>query len=208
MTGTSENQEYSCKGGHRAARTCLGCRGVFPQDQLVRFVLSPQGELLVDYRGKLPGRGAYTCIRQECIQQAATRKQFQRSFRAASGEIDVKHLLVSLKDQIFKRILGLLGMARKSSQMVVGTQSVISGMESGKIFRLLFLATDMSEEIAAKTRYKAGLAGIPCHSFFDKGTMGQISGKGECSVIAVRTSPLAEAVGVELARLKQISGES
>ncbi|MBN1142429.1 MAG: DUF448 domain-containing protein [Deltaproteobacteria bacterium] len=189
-------------------RTCLGCRKGFPQGQLVRFVLAPDGELLVDYRKKLPGRGAYTCPSQECIREAVARKQFQRSFRVAPREIDLDRLLADLKDQILKRVLSLLGMARKSSQVVLGSNLVVAGLTGGERFQRLFLATDMSLDIAAKVRYKAEGCGIPWHSFFDKETMGRISGKSECSVIAVTNRPLADAMGLEISRLQHISGES
>ncbi|NLC70499.1 MAG: DUF448 domain-containing protein [Desulfuromonadaceae bacterium] len=196
------------RSGSRVMRTCLGCRGTFSQDQLVRYVLSPDGDLLVDYRGKLPGRGAYTCIHRDCIRQAVQRRQFQRSFRTPPREVDGNHLIASLEEQILKRILALLGMARKSSCAVSGTQAVVCGFEGGEQFRIVFLASDMSSDIADKVRYKAGLAGVSCYSFFDKGTMGRITGKSESSVVGVRNLPLAEAIRIELLRLEQISGES
>ena len=210
MAGTIKDQQRKVEssGGSGVTRTCLGCRGIFPQDQLVRFVLSPDGELLVDYRGKLPGRGAYTCLRRDCLRKAQERKQFQRSFRVPPREVDGDRLFVSLKEQILKRILALLGMARKSSFAVSGTQAVTLAFERGDPSYILFLALDMSSDIAEKVRYKAGLAGVPCCSFFDKATMGGITGKSETSVIAVRNLPLAEAMRMELLRLEHISGES
>ncbi len=212
MTMTEKNREPQDKealtAGPRVSRTCLGCRGTFPPDQLVRYVLSPDGELIVDYRGKLPGRGAYTCVRRDCLCKAVERRQFQRSFRTPPSEVNADRLMTSLKEQILARILALLGMARKSSCAVSGTQAVVLGFEGGEQFRIVFLASDMSPDIAERVRYKAGLAGVPCYVLFDKGTMGRISGKSESSVVAVRNLPLAEAIRIELLRLEHISGES
>ena len=48
-------------------RTCIGCRGKFPKKDLLRFVRAVAGNLQTDSTGKLPGRGAYVCQSQACI---------------------------------------------------------------------------------------------------------------------------------------------
>ena len=48
-------------------RTCIGCRGKFPKKDLLRFVRGAAGNLQTDLTGKLPGRGAYVCQSQACI---------------------------------------------------------------------------------------------------------------------------------------------
>ena len=51
-------------------RTCIGCRQKFPQKTLIRFVCQPDKGLQIDCRKRLPGRGAYVCLSQACIQKA------------------------------------------------------------------------------------------------------------------------------------------
>ena len=48
-------------------RTCIGCRGKFPKKDLLRFVRNTVGNLQTDLTGRLPGRGAYVCQSQACI---------------------------------------------------------------------------------------------------------------------------------------------
>ena len=48
-------------------RTCIGCRGKFPKKKLLRFVRDAAGNLQIDSTSKLPGRGAYICQSQACI---------------------------------------------------------------------------------------------------------------------------------------------
>ena len=48
-------------------RTCVGCRGKFSKKHLLRFVRDAAGNLQTDSAGKLPGRGAYVCQSQVCI---------------------------------------------------------------------------------------------------------------------------------------------
>ena len=40
-------------------RQCVGCREMKPKKELIRVVRSPEGQVSLDFRGKLPGRGAY-----------------------------------------------------------------------------------------------------------------------------------------------------
>jgi predicted RNA-binding protein YlxR (DUF448 family) len=48
-------------------RTCIGCRSKVPKKDLLRFVRDAAGKLQADLTGKLPGRGAYVCQSQACI---------------------------------------------------------------------------------------------------------------------------------------------
>lgn len=50
-------------------RTCVACRGVRPKRDLVRIVRAPTGELSVDPRGKLAGRGAYCDPDTACLER-------------------------------------------------------------------------------------------------------------------------------------------
>ncbi len=60
-------------------RQCLGCREMKPKRELVRVVRSPEGEILVDLRGKAPGRGAYVCHSSDCLKKALKSHAMERS---------------------------------------------------------------------------------------------------------------------------------
>lgn len=194
--------------GHKAQRSCLGCRQVFDQNRLVRYVLSPQGEVLVDYRHKLPGRGAYTCLDRSCIETAVKRRQFDRAFRGGARNLDAAVLGEAVRQQVRERILNLLGMARKSSTAVSGSSLVMESLAGRAGLALVLMADDVSAAIGEKVAAKAAMAGTPCFRLFDKGMLGQILGKGERSVVALKNGLLAESVKTELSRYKNIVGES
>lgn len=50
-------------------RQCLGCREMKPKRELIRAVKSPDGEVNLDFKGKMPGRGAYLCPNGECLKK-------------------------------------------------------------------------------------------------------------------------------------------
>lgn len=79
---------------HIPERICVGCGKKFPKRDLIRIVLSPDGEVAIDEKGKAPGRGAYVCDNQQCIQIAVNKKKLERSLRTSVTAV-VKEQLVS-----------------------------------------------------------------------------------------------------------------
>ncbi len=69
-----------------AMRQCMGCREMKPKRELIRVVRSPQGEVSIDFRGKMPGRGAYVCRDAECLKRALKTKAFDRAFGVSVPE--------------------------------------------------------------------------------------------------------------------------
>ena len=61
-------------------RQCLGCREMKPKREHIRAVRSPEGEISLDFKGKLPGRGAYLCPDPECLKKAVKAKALERAF--------------------------------------------------------------------------------------------------------------------------------
>ena len=60
-------------------RLCLGCREPKPKIELLRVVRSNDGNIQVDLRGKLSGRGAYICRNRACFEKAYKSKALDRS---------------------------------------------------------------------------------------------------------------------------------
>jgi predicted RNA-binding protein YlxR (DUF448 family) len=64
-------------------RTCLGCGQKGLKGDLVRIVMV-DGVLTVDAQGRLPGRGAYVCPREGCIELLLKKKgRLSYSLRAS-----------------------------------------------------------------------------------------------------------------------------
>lgn len=60
-------------------RTCIGCRRKRGQAELVR--LTNQAGRVAPARRGAPGRGAYLCPEQTCLEAAHKRRAFARAFR-------------------------------------------------------------------------------------------------------------------------------
>ena len=50
--------------------------------ELIRVVRSPEGAVSLDFKGKLPGRGAYVCPDPDCLSKARKSRALERAFSA------------------------------------------------------------------------------------------------------------------------------
>ncbi|WP_432563560.1 YlxR family protein [Kineococcus sp. SYSU DK003] len=64
-------------------RTCVGCRRRGSRSSLLRVVVAPDeaGNLLVDVRRRLPGRGAWLHESPACLELAEKRRAWSRALR-------------------------------------------------------------------------------------------------------------------------------
>ncbi|OQY25137.1 MAG: hypothetical protein B6I37_02070 [Desulfobacteraceae bacterium 4572_35.2] len=191
----------------KVLRTCIACRATKAQETLVRYVLAPDGSLLVDYQHKLPGRGSYTCLNKKCMTQAVQRKAFSRSLKNAQLNVDVEQLISSLQEQVTARVLNLIGMARKASLVSSGSQLVISSLKNPRDIAWVLMAKDITQGVGSKVRERTMRANVPLIECFDKAAIGQALGLSERSVLALMKSPLAQSLNQELQRYMYVMGE-
>ena len=60
-------------------RQCMGCRERKAKKELIRVVRMTDGNVSLDFGGKLNGRGAYLCPDPECLKKAQKSKALERS---------------------------------------------------------------------------------------------------------------------------------
>jgi uncharacterized protein len=78
-------------------RTCIACRRPAAKPTLLRLA-AIDGTVQVDPLAHMPGRGAYVCSRQECMEAALRRDgmAIARGLRLARGAVDVVALRRSI----------------------------------------------------------------------------------------------------------------
>ena len=64
-------------------RQCMGCRERMDKKELIRVVRTPEGNVQLDFSGKLNGRGAYICPNVECLKKVQKSKALERSLETA-----------------------------------------------------------------------------------------------------------------------------
>lgn len=64
-------------------RKCTGCNEQKPKKELIRVIVTPEDEVMLDATGKKNGRGAYICPRAECLRAARKHKGLEKSLKRA-----------------------------------------------------------------------------------------------------------------------------
>jgi uncharacterized protein len=125
------------EGGDAATpvRTCIVERARKEKPFLLRFVLSPQDEVLPDLKGTLPGRGVWVTARKRILADAVKRRAFQRAFRKP---VSVKDSLPLEVEQLFKRsALERLSICNKAGLLIAGFSKVEEALRRGELAVLL-----------------------------------------------------------------------
>jgi len=130
-------------------RMCIVTREVRPVTELFRFVADPSGEVVLDLRHRLPGRGVWVSARADYVRQAARRKLFARSLKASVRA--TRDLDKNVDAQLRQALLGALSLARKAGGLVTGFDSVEAAIVGGRVVGLIH-AEGAGEDGVAKLR--------------------------------------------------------
>ncbi len=103
-------------------RRCIATGEVRPKSQLIRFVVGPDGQIVPDILGRLPGRGIWVSADRSAIETAIKKKAFGRS---AKMQVSVPcDLAGQVEALVLGRISSLLAMARKAGNAIAGFEKV------------------------------------------------------------------------------------
>ena len=110
---------------------------------LIRFALAPDGVVVPDIGGKLPGRGAWVRADRESLGQAVKKGAFARAFKAHANASDS---LVDLTETLLaKRCVDQLGLAKRAGAIAIGAMQVEAAIRAKPLF-FLIEANDGAEE--------------------------------------------------------------
>ncbi len=139
-------------------RMCAVTRQVRPIDELIRFVVSPQSEVIPDLKRKLPGRGLWVSASHRTVAEAVRRNQFSKGFRR---ELRVAQTLAADCESLLVRsAIDALAMAAKAGQIVSGFSKVQGALEQGHVEALIHAsdgAVDGIRKLDAIVRQNAGI---------------------------------------------------
>ena len=77
-------------------RRCTGCGQSLPKKELLRVVRTPEGNVVLDFTGKVGGRGAYVCKKTDCFKKARKANRFKTNL-----ECDIpEELLQALEEEV------------------------------------------------------------------------------------------------------------
>ena len=130
-----------------------------PKEGLVRFVTGPEGQVVPDVLGKLPGRGYYVTARREVLAQAVQKRVFARGAKAAVTVPD--GLIDDVDRQLARRVTDLIALARKAGTAIAGFEKVKSALADGRV-KVLLQASDGSDRGKGKLWTPEGARWFGC----------------------------------------------
>jgi predicted RNA-binding protein YlxR (DUF448 family) len=102
---------------------------------LLRLVVDPDGAIVPDIEGRLPGRGLWLTPRRDIVQRAVAKKAFARAARrpvSASPELADR-----IESLLARRCVDLLGLSRRAGLATAGFDRVGEALRRGKVGLLL-----------------------------------------------------------------------
>jgi uncharacterized protein len=113
---------------------------VMPDNRLIRFVADPDGHVVPDAGAKLPGRGLWVEASCDAVNTAVEKKLFSR---AAKAQVTAgTDLAARAEKALVTRMLGDLGIARRSGALVLGFDNVLRALMGPKPPKVLIEAFD------------------------------------------------------------------
>ena len=134
-------------------RRCIATGVVRETSRLVRFVVGPEDRLVPDTGAELPGRGIWVGADREALAEAIRRKAFQRAARRPL--VVDPDLVRTVEGLLVARALGLLGLARRAGQVVLGFEKVKRLLDQNGA-EILLQASDAATGGRGKLSARAG----------------------------------------------------
>jgi len=172
------------QGEHMNERTCIITRHSGPADTMIRFVAGPDGLVVPDLKGNLPGRGAWLTASRKVLEEAIRRKAFARSLKQ---DVRTAATMPDMLDGLLvKAALGSLSLARRGGVVVTGALKVNTAIRAGAALMVLHAteAAQDSRRKIAQAVHAAGRQGLSTPSVVTLFTAGEMSlAFGENNVI-------------------------
>jgi uncharacterized protein len=123
--------------GAGAERFCVATRTVKPVDELIRFVVGPDG-VVADVKRKLPGRGLWITADRMTLKDAIAKKLFARGFKR---DVRVAPELVEQTERLLVRsALDALAIAGKSGLVAAGFGKAEAALNRERVIGLVHAA--------------------------------------------------------------------
>src|SRR3974390_3864036 len=139
------------------ARMCALTREVRPVDELIRFVLDGEGQVVPDLKRKLPGRGLWVSASRKVLATAVKRSVFAKGFRKAVK--DRETLVAETEGLLVRSALEALAIAAKAGQVVSGFAKVEASLRAGAAGALIHARDGAADGIRKLNALPAAASG-------------------------------------------------
>src|SRR5215510_5739103 len=159
-----------------AERTCIGCKAQREARTLLRFVCTPQGEVILDASGHAPGRGIYICCDAVCLRKALKPAKLALALKRPVVAPDFDTVCQEVRRLLYKRLRTCLSLGQKAGAVVSGYMPLRQAFAQARVLYMIlaeYIATGRAEEY----RSWCTQHDVPYVTLFTKEELGHIIGK-------------------------------
>lgn len=168
------------EGDSSSERTCVVCRKARSPHELLRLSCTAGR---VHFALRAQGRGAWVCVRHACI-SGLSQKALARAFRQPVSEaVEATTLLEEARALAERRVLEMVGLARRQACLDYGAEVVSSTRSGGEA--VVIVASD------AAPRTRAHLSD-PTRTFVGAFALSRAAGLFDVTAVRINPGPLAE----------------
>ena len=185
-------------------RRCIATGQSRPQAELLRFVVAPDGDLVFDLSGKLPGRGLWVSAERKALDKACKRNLFAK---AARRQVRLPDALPDLVERgLRRRCLELLGLARRAGLVTAGFEKAKARLAAGEA-ALLLQAADAADDGRDKL-FALGRAvrhDLAVFRLFDAAALGRVQGRDHVVHLVLKPGTMTDRLAAELERYRSVA---
>ncbi|MBL8549946.1 MAG: RNA-binding protein [Hyphomonadaceae bacterium] len=180
-------------------RRCAATGETMSEDNLVRFALGPDDEIVPDVAANLPGRGVWVTATRAAIDGAVKRNAFARSLKQA---VRARPDLADRTEEFLtRRCLDYLGLMRRAGALALGFEQVEAALRKRIAFALIE-AADGADDGREKLLRLAVHSGAPhLSACFTAAELGVALGRAHVVHAAVLQERMAQRWVAEIGRL-------
>lgn len=195
------NQKERADSETPVTRTCIVSGVQKSKENMLRFVVGPNSEIVPDLEEKLPGRGLWLSAERDMLHTACAKNLFAKRARQ---KVDVDPALAARVEALLaRRCLELLRMARRAGLVTAGFDEVRRCLESGGE-GLLVTAVDGAE--GARRKIAALAPEAPVAAALSADELGQTLGRERVVHVFVSAGRMADRLLRELRRFAGLRG--
>jgi len=188
---------------HMPQRTCIGCRTAQNVCHLLRLACTPQGHIVLDFTGRIPGRGGYVCYHLTCLQKALHPAKLSRTFHQEVIPPDLHAAHTTIVHTLHTRLQRCLGMAQKAGAIVSGNETLHQALTQATV-QCLILAEDAVATRVAAYQALCATMHISCVRVFSKDALGHCIGKSPRTALGLRSKHFCDSFCSTLQLLRQV----
>jgi hypothetical protein len=135
MDTVADDSAEDARADEGPLRTCAVTRRQHPPEELIRFVAGPDGTIVPDLAGRLPGRGVWISLSRPAVEAAVRTRAFSRSLKRETRA--PPDLAPTVDRLLAARALAALSLANKAGLALTGFTKIDAAIGDGTVIALL-----------------------------------------------------------------------